>query len=222
MARLSDVLQEAWDAEQVRLRTLPWKKPERNDDWYYLDANGKLTLTECNYTGREGEPVKDHEAYRAKREFPDEKTFVRCSLCYIQFPASQLFGGMLPEHARALNRRDHARELYEVFCQLVGVDGWSGDALYGFGAAETSRAATLGGALAAGLPHLVSHLVRADATAGAAKELRELLELRIDGAEHPFFTEATLYELLGKSDARTVLAHTRSLANVSGFKDRTG
>lgn len=39
----------------------------------------------------------------------------------------------------------------------------------------------------------------------------DIMELTLDGDEHPFFSEATLYSLLGKDAARTVLAAVEKL-----------
>lgn len=219
---LADVVANALAAEQERLHTLPWERP-RYGDWYFSDTAGKLTLDECNYSGQEPDECKDYQVdYAIRKANPDVKKFVTCRRCYWIIPTDMLEDGKLPLHAHALDQRDHAREFFGIICAAAGVDTWSGDALYGNSAVMDSRAETLGGRLATGLPHLVAQLLRADATAATQKEIRELLELEIDGAEHPFFTEATLYELLGKDDARTVLAHTRSLARVSGYTGQIG
>jgi len=40
----------------------------------------------------------------------------------------------------------------------------------------------------------------------SGKAVKELSEFCLDGGDVPFFCETTLYELIGKDDARTVLA----------------
>lgn len=44
--------------------------------------------------------------------------------------------------------------------------------------------------------------------------VREIAEWKRQGDEYPFFSEATLYELVGKEDARTLLVFIRQLAGL--------
>lgn len=49
------------------------------------------------------------------------------------------------------------------------------------------------------------------------QEFKAMMKFQRYGDEHPFFTEATLYDLLGKDDARSVLAYIHSLAEAAGI-----
>lgn len=47
-------------------------------------------------------------------------------------------------------------------------------------------------------------------------ELEALESFKLEFAEHPFFSETTLYPLLGKEDARTVLSYVHRLREAVG------
>ncbi len=46
------------------------------------------------------------------------------------------------------------------------------------------------------------------------KVVNDLLEFNISGSDVPFFSEVSLYELIGKEDARTVLALVKQVCNL--------
>lgn len=64
--------------------------------------------------------------------------------------------------------------------------------------------------VAAGLQVIVNALIKRGSNAAAAKAISDLSALHLEGDEHPFFTEAHLYELIGKDAARSVLSFVRS------------
>lgn len=49
--------------------------------------------------------------------------------------------------------------------------------------------------------------------------VKKIVEFKLENGEHPFFSEGTLYDLLGKEDARTVLVHIRNLIELVSPED---
>lgn len=210
--RLADVVKTALEAEQKRLAALPHDVPDKRG---YADFYG-TTLTQCHYTGNEPS---------TKHVYPSQlKTFAgKCDVCNAMFTAEQLVDGKMPEHARLLPKDDEAVELFEIMCVVAGVDPWSDGVVGARSQIRDSRCETLAGRLAAALPGLTAVLTRVDATTGATKAVDELLTFKLDRErEVPFFSETSLYELLGKDDARSLLSRTRTIARVTGYQKETG
>jgi hypothetical protein len=203
MSKPNTVVGKALAAEQERLAALPHVVPSDEDiaQWH----GGRLVLDRCHYSGKDPE-VKEHYSR------DPAKTTYSCGYCHLPVPNSD----PLPEHARALDERYQVREMVRTLCEVLGLDPWEDGPLQGGHEAESARAATFDGKIAVALPHLTAELVRRDASAGAAKVITDLLNLQLEGHEAPLFTEAGLYDLVGKGNARTVLRHTRALKRATG------
>lgn len=211
--RLATVVAQALEAEQARLRALP-VRDERGQGSYARFYG--TTLTQCHYTGNE--PTTEHMC-------PSQlKTFAgKCAVCDVMFTADQLVDGEMPEHARLLPKDDEAIEIFEILCVVTDVDPWSDGVSGARAQIRDSRCETLAGRLAVALPGLTAVLTRMDATTGAAKAVDDLLTFKLDRErEVPFFSETSLYELLGKDDARSLLSRTRTIARVTGYQKETG
>lgn len=212
MTTLVKVALAALDVEQARLKTLPYKKCTDRDSYadYY---GGKTILQECRYSGRD--PQLDEHSKR-----------VSCLACHLEFKPDALDDGKLPLHAKLLMTREQVELTFDTVAGILGLDEWSNDVLLGRSAArDAERKSTAAGALAAGLPFLTAALIRKDATDGTQEAIKDLLTFTPEWQVHddvpldtPFFTEAMLYELLGKDQARSLLARARALAAASGYQ----
>jgi len=69
---------------------------------------------------------------------------------------------------------------------------------------------------------MLTALLTQEAAAALPKVVEELLSFQTDHGDTPFFSEGTLYDLIGKGDARSLLARTRALAKATGYTERTG
>jgi hypothetical protein len=68
--------------------------------------------------------------------------------------------------------------------------------------------------------HILEHaLIRRAAVAETSKAVSNLLSFVPDNGKHPFFTEAGLYDLIGKEDARSVLSRVNAVARATAAKD---
>lgn len=200
----ADYIRESLDEEQAELLALPFMRPreEMFDDFY----GGKLVLARCHYSGK---PPAEPRTPRDK---------VSCQYCYLPASDKTVKDGVFIEHARALNDHDQGERLIGILCTVLGFDEWSDAGVYSRAAMrdESSRRLGFDGRLSRGVSYLAEQLVRRDATCGAQESLTDLVEFTRERDEHPFFTEATLYELVGKDAARSILGRVNTLKTVMG------
>jgi hypothetical protein len=197
------IITDALAAEQARLAALPHEviEGERLDDFY----GGRLVLAECLGSGETAELL---------RSFGDRPPRFRCASCGL--PLKE--GGPAIKHSKPVSESDQVRKILHEVCALLGVDAYTdgvSDAVYN---AERSRAETMDGKVAMALPALAAVLIRRDATAGSRQAMKELQTFQRERDDHPLFTEKGLYDLIGKDEARSVLARTRALARTMGME----
>lgn len=215
---LGKLISETVAAEQARLAALPHRRPGRYDG----DDEKPTFYTLCLHSGRLGKPLSRRETGMVIGH--------ECSYCHVKLSVEAAPDGELPEHSRLLYANDHAEELIDALLALLGLNPHgSDDALRAkLAARDARRTPTLAGKVAAGLPFVTAALLRQDATAGAQQALHDLNELKLefvpgrgepfeDGSTAPFFSEAVLYELLGKEDARTMLSYVNALNRAAGY-----
>lgn len=223
MTTIIENMKQSMQAYQDELKTLRCKKPatqEEFDDFY----DGKVLLEECGNSG------EDAEEFNSRFMTPPRTTY-SCNRCYLPFEPESLIDGKLPRHARMLQNEDQVGVTYGLIRTLMGFDRYRNeDVLAGSSAVrDARRTQTQSGRLAAGLPHLTAALIKREASVGVSKVVSDLLgfsagrKLHDDmEADFPFFSEGTLYELVGKDTARSILACTRDLAAVTGYTRDVG
>ena len=142
---------------------------------------------------------------------------LRCDSCHLQVPVTD--DGLLPQHAYPLHAVQQAEDAMEGLLAVVDLDRWSSGPSEAVHVERNSRAATHEGRLADALPALTALLVRRDAAAAAETAVARLTHFTAEGAPYPLFTEGSLYDLLGKDDARTILARLRDVQHAIGYSD---
>lgn len=194
-----DAAIKALDAEQNRLAELPCVPPWEHDT---SGEGGPFLLEECHYSGKEGEEYYSSGTYQ-------------CKYCYLRTKEK-----ILPLHARRLRGQEQAENVILLLTQVLGYE-W-GASIDATSAARSSRAETLDGMVADGLPALTAMLVRSDASAAIQEVVKDLVDYEHESDDAPFFTESNLYDLVGKDSARSILSRIRRLAKSVGYKGRTG
>lgn len=113
-----------------------------------------------------------------------------------------------PAHQRQVPADEQARSTLTQITELIGLDPRHPGVEQALWLATTSsgRHRPLHDMVAVGLCELARVLTVSGSHAVAARDLDELAAFRATGDDAPFFTEATLYDLVGKDSARTLLA----------------
>jgi hypothetical protein len=170
--------------------------------YWGADRYEDLVWRECHYSGKEG---KEQGSFQGKAQH-------QCPICYIVVPESFLKDGKLPLHERPINVYEQAEEIITDVAKRLGFEEWGDVALTArsAGTDRDLRTHSVDKMVAIGLAHLQVALVTRGAAEEAGREIAKLTDFKCDQHEHPFFTEATLYDLLGKEDARTVLAYVHA------------
>lgn len=204
-ATAGELVTQALAAEQERLTGLPHIVP--GDDYFDDFYGGKLVLAYCHHSGEKVEKTK-----RPGGTKPE---------CWCGLPAKpQLVtdDDHWVEHSKPLPEHEQVERAVELVAALLGFDHWSNADTYARAATrdESSRRLGFDGKVARGVAYLAEQLVRRDATQGAQAALAELLAFAREREEHPLFTEAGLYDLIGKGDARSVLSRLNTLTTAMG------
>lgn len=185
---------------------LPFFGGDKDPDYYGEDD--EIRFAECwgdNNSVRENEYLKS-----------DHPEKYHCSVCYAPLASDQLdelSNGKLVAvpHLKLMplgeQARAHIEQIADMFDLDIGTIGYPNQRAED----AAQRAGNVDVAVALGLQMIASGLTARGSNAQAAKRVRELSGLHLDTDDHPFFTEATLYELLGKDNARTVLAYIRQV-----------
>lgn len=207
MTIAADTVLKALEDEQKRLSELPHVEPRSDalNDFY----GGRLIFARCHHSG---EPV--NKAQRPAMTKP------QCWCGLSAKPEYYTTSDKWVEHSRPLTDHEQLERTISILCAILGFDEWSNASVYARAATrdESSRRIGDDGRLARGVTYLAEQLVRRDATKGAHVALKDLLEFTRDRhrGDPPFFTEAGLYDLVGKDDARSILGRLRTLATVMG------
>lgn len=204
------------------IRALPYRRVRVENEYDRRIWGEGVHLAECHYSG------KEPEEGTGRRSLPPGKGL--CSYC--NFVTDLGDDGKLVRHARMLQLREQAERQVEQLCSVLGFDPWGDVATHARAAASDSREDSLDLRVAAGMHHLQTALVKRGAAQEAAVALRALTRMKVgdemerditdsrhyeEGDEEaPFFTEAFLYNLLGKDAARTVLARFGKLEAALG------
>lgn len=170
----------------------------------------------------------DRPAKDTTNEFTFGRTGKRtfeCVACNFGFPEELLRGPMMedaklefpPLHDRRLNVYQQAEKIVGDVAEILGFDRWDDLVLSARSAAtdREQRTHSVDKMVSVGLSHLALTLATRSAVKEASQVAAEMLTFKCDQHEHPFFTEATLYELLGKEDARTVLHYVKALVRAT-------
>lgn len=153
----------------------------------------------------------------------------RCLGCSAVFDAADLDpdpdGGnrrFPPAHRRQVPADEQARSTLTHVAELIGLDPRHPAVEQSLWLATTSSGASrpLHDMVSSGLCELARALTVSGSRAGAARDLDEFAAFRIEGDPAPFFSEATLYPLVGKDTGRSLLAllaaAQRSMGPASG------
>lgn len=124
-----------------------------------------------------------------------------------------------PAHQRQVPAHEQAVGTLTQIAGLIGVDPTHPAVEQAIWVATSSSSGPrrpLHDMVASGLCELARVLTVSAANAAAAHHLDELAAFHADGDDAPFFTEATLYDLVGKDSARTLLALLASAQRSTG------
>lgn len=196
----------------------------------------------CHYSGQQPKDITNEYTF----ERTGEKVFT-CPYCdlKIKVKKGEEAQTALPEHERALDVWDQARNKVEEIAVLLGFDRWDRGVSHAMAAATDRNGATrtVDSMVAIGMAYIQQMLMARGASVEAAREMSDLLSFRLDhndivsavatkvhgmktsdvgeiGDDWPFFSEGVLYPLLGKDMARTVLSYVNSAAAAVGASPR--
>jgi len=204
------------------------KVPTRGDMAEYYGAPNVM-WKRCHYSGEE---PRDRDVV----PYVDSRP-VECRFCNSRFSQDELVDGKYPEHERLLDIYEQVEERLGDLAETLGWSRWDLPIIY-VRAAATKRegqSGTVDGMMAIGLNHLALLLQKRSVATEIERATSALMSLSLDsnaaareaGEKYgysiedgpqddvPFFTEAVLYPLVGKDDARTILAYVRKIQDAT-------
>lgn len=183
---------------------------------------------ECTGNERALEP---ESTYQISRPGKIIRTRYTCRTCWETFYDPPFRGslGVVKDgdevrpvpHLRLMSMREQADERLIAIGESLGFKRWDDAILDALDAANRrTRVEHVDARVARGMSILTEALTRRAATPQLATALGNLMSFTRDTDDVEFFTEATLYELIGKDDARTLLALIRAVDEASGHVTR--
>lgn len=149
----------------------------------------------------------------------------QCRVCLFQFPSALLRDGtnyngesmkVPPLHERTLNIYDQAQAQVKAIGGLLGLDGEQIMIAELAASNRDNHVDSVDLMVAIGLNYLATTLIKRATVVEASRKIAGLATFKRERDEYPFFSEATLYDLIGKDDARSLLARVRAVIRATG------